>query len=247
MRAKISSKYRLTLPEKIEMIKMSVRAVTRGYKMSRLVIGVPGIGKSKATLDALEDEGAKIVLIQGGIKNARTMYTTLYDNNDKAIIIVFDDVNSIFMNKDTAEILRIAVSNDKVRRITYNDNNMAKLRGLYEPSFEFKSKVIMITNVPKGRIDKAILSRTSAIEITASKKEIADYVFQNMEAAPPEQIPLKWKKDIFEFITSELKLANVARFDFRVFEDCCLWYAANVSKNGRVSPDWKKHVTTILT
>jgi len=205
----------------------------------------PGIGKSMTVLNELEGSEKTYVHIQGGIKNARGLFMTLCDNNDPDLIVVFDDVNPIFKDKDCTDILRVAVSQEKVRSITFRDSKLDKMRYQYNSPLKFESKVIIITNIPKKRIDGAILSRTSAIEIIATIPEVAEYVYDNLESAPPENIPISWKKEIFNFIEKELKWNKVKHFDFRIFADCCLWYAANVKSNGEVNPAWKKYVATI--
>lgn len=236
----------LTLEEKIYMVKMSVQALLQGYKTSRLITGTPGIGKSKAVIDELIATKTNHTHITGGIKDARALYTTLYKYNDPNIIVVFDDTNDIFKKKDCREILRAAVTNDAERKITFVDNKIM-LDGLQaiKPFMTFKSKVIIITNIPKNKIDQAILSRTSPIEVIATKKQIADYVALNLEHAPPAQIPLAWKEECFNFLMKEIGIHNMSHFDFRVFEDCMLWVCA--TKGTKEPEEWKKYVRNIVS
>jgi hypothetical protein len=236
----------LTLAEKIDMIKMSVQALLQGYKMSRLITGTPGIGKSKAVIDELIATNTTYTHITGGIKDARALYTTLYKYNDPNIIVVFDDTNDIFKKKDCREILRAAVTNEAERKITFVDNKII-LDGLQavKPFMTFKSKVIIITNIPKNKIDQAILSRTSPIEIIVNKKQVAEFVELNLAEAPPSKVDIKWKEECFEFLMNEIGVSNMAHFDFRVFEDCMLWVCAT---KGTDKPDeWKKYVRTLVS
>jgi hypothetical protein len=168
--------YDLGLAGKIEMIRMSVRAITRGFKQSRIITGLPGIGKSMAILDELESENANYIHISGGVKNARALFMQLYDKNDEDLILFFDDVNDIFTSKESREILRVAVTNDKIRNITYTDNVLAKEPFKYQSPLKFKSKIVIATNIPKRKIDPAIVSRTNAIEIIVSKEETFEYI-----------------------------------------------------------------------
>lgn len=235
-------KYEMTLREKIEMVRMSIRAVTRKYKNSRLITGTPAIGKSKAVIDELEIENVKFKHILGGIKSARTLFMTLTENNKKDLVLFFDDVNAILKKEECRELLRVAVSNEKKRIITYRDSWLDKRKRKYPPELNFKSRIIIATNIPRKKIDPAITSRTSAIEILADKYECIEYIKQNLKASPPDNIPLKWKQEVYDYITKEIEMDSVKQMDFRIFEDCCLWRCAEME------PElWKKLICTLIT
>lgn len=229
------------------MARMGVRAITRNYKTSRLITGTPGIGKSYAVLDELRVEGAQFVHISGGIKDSKALYVTLYKKNDPNLIIVFDDVNDIIRKRQNIEILRAAVTNEPERKVAYFDNKII-MDGPkhYSPNMIFKSKVIIITNIPKNKIDTAILSRTSPIEVIADKYDIASYIEVNLENAPPSKVPFEWKKEAWNYITKELTIDKIRHLDFRVFEDVMLWVAASKEK-GQDESMWKKYAYSILT
>lgn len=241
---RLDDKFGMTLPEKMEMVKQSIRAVTRGYKTSRLITGVPGIGKSKAILDELEYEEVNYVHVSGGIKDARTFYMYLFDHNDEDMILFFDDVNQIFSDKDSREILRVAVTNEPRRQILFTDNVLAKKKKQYPTPFEFKSRIIICTNTIKKKIDPAILSRTMAIEIIVDKKEIFKYIGNNLEGAPPHGVAttLEAKQKVYTYIEKEIGVRYLKWIDFRVFEDCVIWFLAD-----EVGTEWKKHVYEIVT
>jgi len=232
----------MTLPEKIEMVRKSVRAVTRGYKVSRLITGIPGIGKSKAVLDELVQEETNFEHISGGIKDARSFYMTLSDKNDEDLILFFDDTNDIFSRKDSREILRVAVLNEPSRKLFYTDSVLEKMKYKYPTPIEFKSKIIIVTNIQKKKIDPAIVSRTSAIEIISTIPEVFEYIGENLEQAPPQKISLEWKKEVYNYIKEEVGVKKVKQIDFRIFEDACVWRAASEK-----CEDWKKHIYEIIT
>jgi len=255
----MNSQYTLTLDKKIEMVRMSVRAVTRGYKISRLVTGNPGIGKSFAVLEEIKNEieflrgegkNLSYELVSGGIKDAVSFYTTLADNNNPDKIILLDDVNVIITDKECREILRAATTNEVVRRVSYAANKIVKGKSFYRPKMDFTSKIIIITNIQRSKIDKGILSRTSPIEILATSKEIFNWVGMNLEEAPPHDMPLKWKEKVYNFIKDEIVEKNqLKHFDFRVFEDCCMWLGSCVQKKIvddkekiTFKEDWKSYV-----
>lgn len=244
---KKSKTYSLSLEEKMEMVRMSVRAVTRGYKVSRLILGSPGIGKSYAVLDELRNEEVNFIHIKGGIKDSKAFYIALYKNNDPNVVIVLDDVNDLLRKRQNIEILRAAVENEEERKIAFFENRLL-IDGnkSYHPTMIFKSKIIIITNIAKSKIDTGIYSRTSPIEIIADKYSIAPYIEKNIENAPPQKLKLEWKMEAWNYILNELKLDNIKHLDFRVFEDVCMWVAAEKDRDIK-SDMWKKYAYTILT
>lgn len=202
-----------------------------------------GIGKSFSVIEELNNEEVPYVHITGGIKDAKSLYITLCKYNHKNMIVVFDDVNDILRKRDCIEILRGAVINEVERKIVYIDNRVV-LDGtrMYKPMATLKNRIVIITNIPRNKIDPAIISRTSPIEITTNKNEIAEYVELNIENAPPHNVPLEWKLEVFNYLKKDIGFQNIRMFDFRVFEDCLLWRAADTT-----SDLWKKHIYNVLT
>lgn len=246
-RTKIQKQFSMSLAEKMEMLRMGVRALTRDYKHGgRLITGTAGCGKSYAVIDELQAEEARFIHITGGIKDSKALYITFCKYNDPNIIIVFDDVNDIIRKRQNVEILRAAVTNEKERVISYFENKIL-VDGIksYQPKVVFKSKVIIITNIPKQKIDPAIVSRTSPIEIIVTKYDIAPYIEENIDSAPPHSAPIELKKEAWNYIINEIKLDNIKHLDFRVFEDVMLWRMASFDK-GKNDESWKKFAFAIL-
>lgn len=227
----------MSLEDKMDMIAMATDAVIKGYKTSLLVTGTAGIGKTKTVKEQLQDKGQAYKYFSGGIKNARALYQVLYDNNDKNLVLVFDDVNNILRNKEAIELLRVATTNDKKREITYTDNVIKAGNRKYKPQMIFESRIIIITNIPKKKLDKAIVSRTAALEIIVNPQEIADNIRINLEGAPPPNMPIEWKMEVWEFLSDEIGFSNMKQLDYRIFEMACIWRASSEG-----SPAWKKFV-----
>jgi hypothetical protein len=261
----MNKKFVLTLDKKIDMVRKSVRAVTRGYKQSRLITGNPGIGKSYAVvdeikneIDILKDEGKTLSyeLVSGGIKDVASLYTMLCDNNSPDKIILLDDVNTVLTDKDCKEMLRVATTNDSIRKLTYAANKIVKGKTFYRPKMDFYSKIIIITNIPVKKIDTGILSRTSPIEILTTPYETFEWVGMNLEEAPPHDLDIKWKRIAYKFIKDEVvDMKKLRMFDFRVFEDCCLWLASclelrNIKGENRLvleTDEWEPYIYSLCT
>ena len=165
---------------------------------------------------------------------------TAPENNDKNKIIVFDDVNTILKDKECVEILRCACTNEPIRVITYSDNVVAKNKKHVE-QLKFYSKIIIITNIPIKKIDEAIVSRTSPVDITATIREIFDYVAEHAKNAPPRKISPALKLDVLKFIKFEIGIDNINRFDFRIFEDSVLWRASTDNPE-----EWKSYIFNLV-
>lgn len=262
----LKKEYDEGLAGKMNMVRMSVRAVTRNYAISRLITGTPGIGKSYSVRQELELEASlwkedgkniKYEFITGGIRDALAFYTILCDNNHKDMIIVLDDVNTVLTNKDCREILRAITVNNEVRRVAYltsGQNRIVRGHTFYKPVIDFYSRVIIITNIPEKKIDSGILSRTNPIEIIVTPQEVFDWLGKNLKDAPPHNMPLKWKEVVYHFLKTEITVENFKRFDFRVFEDCMLWFASCVqihkkedgSSKYSVTDEWKTYIYTLV-
>lgn len=251
---KKKNEYVLKLGDKIDMVKQSVRAVTRDYKTSRLITGTAGIGKSFAILEELEAEEVPYIKITGGVKDVGALYSTLCDNNEKGKIIFFDDTNQILKDRDCIELMRAATENVPKRPISYANNKIVRGKRFYSPRTDFYSKIIIATNIKKAKVDPGIVSRTSAIEILATVEEIFDWVGENLKDAPPHDMPLEWKQEVYDFINKEVGVHAIKQFDFRTFEDSCLWYGSSVQvdgldargdKNVVVDERWKSCVYTL--
>ena len=237
---KFKDLYNLSLEDKMDLIAMNVVAITKGFKQSCLISGTQGIGKTKTVVDTLKNEGAKFKYISGGIKNVRALYQVLYDNNDSKLILVFDDVNNIIRDKQAIEILRTATTNDKIRKITYTDTKIAQGSRKYKPELDFESKIIIITNIPIKKIDKAIVSRTTPIEVIVTPQEIVDNIRINLEQAPPPSLPIKWKQEVWDFLVDTVGVGRIERIDYRIFEQCCIFRATE-------SPKWMKFAVAYVS
>lgn len=234
------SLYNMSLDDWMELVKTNLQAVIQGYKKSVLISGTAGIGKTKNVLDELKASGQKYEYISGGLKDARSLYMLLHDNNKKDLILVFDDINNLFRNKEATEILRVATTNDNNRQISFVDSKIEKNKK-YKSRINFESKIIIITNIPIKKIDKAIVSRTSAIEVNPSKQDILDSIRVNLEEAPPQGVPIEWKMEVFQWMDQEIGVKDITRIDFRVFEQALIWKACSPD-----SSKWKKFAYTLI-
>ena len=259
--------YEMSLADKKEFAKQSIVMIAQGLQNALIIGGEAGGGKTKLVNDSLNElSGMKIVRISGGIKNTEELFKVLYNNNDSKTIIVFDDTDSVF-DKKNLDIMKSAMSPDSKREITWYSSKinadklvksgdaigqfLAKQQGIeikksnkkeYSPTFEFKSKIIIITNRVKHKIDGALLSRGTYIEITFSKEDMLQDIRNNVSNIFPEYKKIltdEIKMEVLEFISQYVK--EIFKIDYRLFKTV-LSYRLIIPE----SPQWKKYAMSAL-
>ena len=95
----------------------------------------------------------------------------MYDNRFANCVIVFDDIDNILQNDVSVNLLKAALDSYSTRIISW------KSRVIDEDlpsSFEFKGKVVFISNMSSARIDQAILSRSLTVDLSMTNVEKID-------------------------------------------------------------------------
>jgi len=138
------------------------RAVKKGHIRSMIVSGPPGVGKSFGVervlgrhqmLADLADNPAlkKFEIIKGSI-TAIGLFTKLYEFSGEKCILVFDDIDSIFHDDTSLNLLKGALDSSKTRRISWiADSRILKQEGIPN-SFDFKGGIVFITNLNFDKI-----------------------------------------------------------------------------------------------
>lgn len=195
-----------------------------------IVGGPPGLGKSYMVKRILYLLGLKIpndfIVIKGTTNtNLSKIIQILYEFRKK--IIVFDDfddffVNSIFMNlaKNITELARERTIYYPEEKTSAASSHSAA-EGEVPERFIFSGKVIFLTNIPKEKIDPAIISRAGYINVDFSIAERIKLLEKMMKFVLPE-INMDIKKEVYFYIVSLFKEYPKA-VDFRFFENAiCL-------------------------
>jgi hypothetical protein len=148
------------------------------------VTGPGGLGKSftvSQTLTALgfkdvsvlEDfavgtvlKTAKTFRVIKGYSTPKGLYRTLYENKDG--VIVFDDCDSVLKDPTSLNLLKGALDSYSRRIISWR----ADIKDEDLPtSFEFKGRVIFISNLASSNIDQAIITRSMAVDLSMTNKQ----------------------------------------------------------------------------
>jgi len=182
--ASVPQESRFTINERFGFVGDMVTMLANGAQPSVVVTGPGGLGKSYtvnqsllangfkdiSTLEALE-VGAKIQTKKSfrvikGYSTPKGLYRLLYENKDG--VLVFDDCDSVLKDPVSLNLLKGALDSYSKRIISWR----ADIRDEDLPtSFEFKGRVVFISNLSSHQIDQAIITRSMAVDLSMTKEQ----------------------------------------------------------------------------
>lgn len=164
-----------------------VSMLAKGDQASVVVSGPGGLGKSYTVTQALTDAGmvdvslldefnigdkintAKSFRVIKGYSTPKGLYRTLYENKDG--VVVFDDCDSVLKDPVSLNLLKAALDSYDRRVISWR----ADLRDEDLPqAFEFKGRVVFISNLPADALDQAIITRSMAVDVSMTNEQKID-------------------------------------------------------------------------
>ena len=170
--------------EMFKNIERLTKMVGRGLQPSLVITGGAGMGKTHIVKSTLEEMGLKesydFVHFKGRA-TAAGLFVTLYENNDK--IIVLDDCDSVFKDDDAVNILKGALDSYDTRKISYISTKSLKDEfGSEVPRhFEFSGRIIFISNINQSKLDEAIRSRSFVADVDLTNDQMFERIEQLME------------------------------------------------------------------
>lgn len=205
---------RFTINERFGFVSDMVTMLCNGAQPSVVVTGPGGLGKSYtvsktleangfkdiSTLEALE-VGARINTTKSfrvikGYSTPKGLYRLLYENKDG--VLVFDDCDSVLKDPVSLNLLKGALDSYSRRIISWR----ADIRDEDLPtSFEFKGRVVFISNLGSSQIDQAIITRSMAVDLsmtTMQKVERMRFIMESPEFMP--DVAKQYKVDAIELI-----------------------------------------------
>ena len=169
--------------EMFKNIERLTKMVGRGLQPSLVITGGAGMGKTHIVKSTLEEMGLKesydFVHFKGRA-TAAGLFVTLYENNDK--IIVLDDCDSVFKDDDAVNILKGALDSYDTRKISYISTKSLKDEfGSEVPRhFEFSGRIIFISNISQSKLDEAIRSRSFVADVDLTNEQMFERIEQLM-------------------------------------------------------------------
>ncbi|NDB94466.1 MAG: hypothetical protein EB165_07505 [Euryarchaeota archaeon] len=136
-----------------------------------------------------------------GYSTPKGLYRTLYENKDS--VVVFDDCDSILKDPVALNLLKSALDSYGKRIISWNAETGFGKEDDLPRSFEFKGRVVFISNLSQDKIDQAIRSRSMMVDLSMTE----DQKIERMEviSASDEFLPefsAEYKKDALDLIRS---------------------------------------------
>jgi hypothetical protein len=197
---------RIAFKHQIEDMQELVRHVHHGATNLLVIAGDGGVGKSYNVEQTLQQVGREpdegYLMVAGSISTAG-LYRTMFECRSADKILVIDDADAAFANQDSRNLIKAATDTKPKRVLSWikkasdlfdpktpdgqekmdildngggvfdkNDNPM------YPNRFEFKSRIIAISNLPINKLDPdgAIRTRGPMIEIKPKKEELIEYL-----------------------------------------------------------------------
>lgn len=210
---------KFTINERFEFVESLVNMVAAGVQPSAVITGEGGLGKTYTVNKTLVANGLRDLTDLGaleagsvvnrnnsfvavkGYSTSKGLYRTLYENKDS--VIVFDDCDSILKDPVALNLLKSALDSYGKRVISWNAETGFGRDDDLPRSFEFKGRVIFISNMNQEGIDQAIRSRSMMIDLSMTE----DQKIERMETitSSDEFLPdfsMEYKKDALELIRS---------------------------------------------
>jgi hypothetical protein len=207
---------RFSINERFGFVSDMVTMLARGDQASVVVTGPGGLGKSFTVTKALADIGMtdvslvddfavgstlntkKSFRVIKGYSTPKGLYRTLYENREG--VIVFDDCDSVLKDPTSLNLLKGALDSYSRRIISWR----ADMRDEELPtSFEFKGRVVFISNLSSTQIDQAIITRSMAVDLTMTndqKVERMRHLLDSGEFMP--EFEVTHKRDAMNLIDS---------------------------------------------
>lgn len=175
---------RFTINQRFGFVSDMVMMLARGDQASVVVTGPGGLGKSFTVTKALSDIGMtdvslvddfvvgstlntkKSFRVIKGYSTPKGLYRTLYENREG--VIVFDDCDSVLKDPVSLNLLKGALDSYSRRIISWR----ADMKDEELPtSFEFKGRVVFISNLASTQIDQAIITRSMAVDLSMTNDQ----------------------------------------------------------------------------
>ena len=196
----------------------------------------------KAGLKEKED-----YLVVKGKTSTFGLYETLFLYHDK--LVIFDDCDDVFASGDSRNLLKAALDSYDKRIISWNSKTTMNTSGMadaekkaYDDSlrdamlsgawsagdkdaqkmpseFEFKGGVIFISNIPKDKMEQAIISRSLTIDVTLSRDEMFERIELIMKDINPGDgsATMEDKQEVLKYLKEESEAGNMGYPSMRTF------------------------------
>ena len=251
-----------------------ISTVVRGRTSSLVVAGSPGIGKTETIRIQLNDivkkPGSKVTDYKyfKGSTSALGLYRMLFQyRND--YLLVFDDLDSIWEDAESVNLLKAALDSSKVKEITWNSTssqianvftmsenereeyNASVDEMMLDPTktgkvkfpnqFTFRSKVVFITNLYEHELDSAIKSRSYVINIHLKPEDVISRIEDILpKLGDPEEDTMEIKQKVLAVYSKKIKTNPNIVISIRGFMNALNMYQSGIDDWERLAEKYSK-------
>lgn len=142
--------------ERFEVLGLLANGVVEGNIRSLIISGAPGVGKTHELERKLKNaERSNQIISYVSIKGSISpigLYEALYNNCEKGQVVVLDDLDSVFDNEETLNILKAALDTGTKRIISWAKASRFLADSDIPRSFEYCGQIVFITNTDPDRV-----------------------------------------------------------------------------------------------
>jgi len=200
-----------------------LKYITDGNAKALIIYGPPGMSKTYTIRRTFYLAGLKpatdYVIEKGSTLGLSSTYSLLFENRDR--ILVLDDFDTPLLNPDTVNLLKACTDTYGKRIISLPREKVfetGEAKGSAVPSkFEFKGKIIIVTNLDRSKIDTALLSRAPGVEVNFSSEEVLKSLKLLLDYMSPS-VPKEIKLEVYNYILSVYQKNPAITVNFRSFQ-----------------------------
>lgn len=142
---------RMFIEERFEALDILAESVIAGNVRAMIVAGAPGVGKTYTLEQRLEAAVATNRIkaytpIKGSVSPIG-LYTTLYENRKSGNVIVLDDIDSVFNDEESLNLLKGALDSSDRRILSWRKDSSYLRDNDVPNSFEYEGQIVFITNI----------------------------------------------------------------------------------------------------
>jgi len=123
-----------------------IKELSNGRIHNLIINGPAGVGKTHAVETFLSQYAKGRYKVVKGHMTPLSLYGNLFFHRDPNSILVLDDIDSVFKKIEGVNLLKAAMDTGSVKRINWESSSALKGVGIPD-SFEFKGKIILISNI----------------------------------------------------------------------------------------------------
>ena len=189
---------KFSINQRFDFMKDLVDLVVDGATPSMIITGEPGWSKSHTVQEALQTaklrEHTDYAVVKG-FSTPKGLYRILYENQDQ--LIIFDDCDTVLSDPTSLNLLKSALDSYDKRIIHWHSEKETDL----PTSFEFRGRVIFISNKSKNKMNQAMISRSFLVDVSMSKTEKIDRLNTLIDDSDiGGNVPVNMKKDVLDLM-----------------------------------------------